>query len=364
MDFVVFCNILKWDNYTRRPHYEIIPSEGKHHLIVVLNPLNIQKNLKNFRGLMGKSEEHVIQLKTFLPYRLILKNALLLKIYLHRINKKINSKRSSEAVVNLFTDGIQWPLLGLTDPKVINCFDLTDAHWLIFNYSKTKSETLLKNVTKMVEKSDVVFCTANHLKQFALQFNRSSFYLRNLYEKLDQEEFLLNTPDIDVGYIGNINEWLDLDLIEYIIQSLKHQFVFYGFINGGDDFKKKFHAILERYENVRYEGAVKQKDLYQAISRFKTAMIPYKVNHEMLHVNPNKFYQYLSLLKPIVLTRFNPDFNVYDDMAYISDTKEQFVHHLNDIVSEKDVKKVNRSFAGEDAYSRFKERLQIIERYI
>ena len=100
-----------------------------------------------------------------------------------------------------------------------------------------------------------------------------------------------------VGYAGKMQEMFDVDLMSHIV----HQLPDVNFVFIGQELNSSWVKPLWQYPNAHYLGDKPYEQLPNYLAAFDVCIIPY--NQERQHgVDPIKFYEYLSMGKPVVTT--------------------------------------------------------------
>jgi len=115
-----------------------------------------------------------------------------------------------------------------------------------------------------------------------------------------------------LGYVGEIAEWFDCDLIhDLALQNPGGSIVLIGGIHA--DISK----ILQ-LPNVHYLGLKGYGDIPGYMSQFDVCLLPFKVNSLTNAVNPIKFYEYLAMGKPVVSTPIR-EIRPYRELVEVAD---------------------------------------------
>jgi len=80
---------------------------------------------------------------------------------------------------------------------------------------------------------------------------------------------------------------------------------------------------LETLPNVRFTGMVPYEQVPEHIDAFDVALVPFRLIERMNTVNSNKFYQYLSLGKPIVTVDI-PNVHEFGELMLVAEDAEHF----------------------------------------
>lgn len=190
---------------------------------------------------------------------------------------------------------------------------------------------------RLIAKSDLVICTAPFLYEQAKSINNNSYYIPNAcnYNTLSSASER-RTDGKYIGYLGGIRDWLDFDLIEYLLKNLPdREFLFIGKIY--DSAKLRFNELLKSYKNLRHIGHTEQEELIETLKQFHIGLIPFRTNKFFDGMFPNKFFEYMSMGVPIITT-YLPALSDYKDIIGYSTSYEEFknncLKYMNDDNSE------------------------------
>lgn len=183
---------------------------------------------------------------------------------------------------------------------------------------------------ELIKKCDLVICTAIEMYNQASKFNKNSLYLPNANnagdidfifdENIHTEISTIKEPII--GYIGNIRNWIDFNLIEYLLNELIDvKIVFVGLI---DKSAKNNIKKLKKYKNFILTGNKPLELVPYYLKLFNVGIIPFKLTKFTEGVLPNKFFEYITANIPVVTTNL-PDFKFYKEYIGISETYEKFL---------------------------------------
>lgn len=108
---------------------------------------------------------------------------------------------------------------------------------------------------------------------------------------------VVGIPKPIVGYAGKMQEMFDVELMSHIV----HQLTDINFVFIGQELNSRWMKPLWKYSNTHYLGDKPYEQLTNYLAAFDVCIIPY--NQKRQHgVDPIKFYEYLSMGKPIVTT--------------------------------------------------------------
>jgi glycosyltransferase involved in cell wall biosynthesis len=195
-------------------------------------------------------------------------------------------------------------------------------------FSFMDSEAMRGMEIRLLQKSDIVFVTADHLYRDKVQFNKNTFLVEHGvdYEHFSQaQNESLDTP-LDIrniqkpilGFFGLIHEWIDLDLIEYVAK-VKPEWSLVLIGKSSVDISR-----FQKYTNVHFLGQKPYATLPAYCRVFDVGLIPFVINELTLNVNPIKLREYLSAGLPVVSTAL-PEVEKYSDIVNIAYSKDEFV---------------------------------------
>lgn len=181
----------------------------------------------------------------------------------------------------------------------------------------------------IIKNSNLVFCTAKVMYNKAVSLNKNSYYLPNghgfTYEKLKFIKSKINNPDSEfvIGYIGNIRDWIDFDLIGKLVDNLKinQRVVFIGPVEKNvraNISELKLKPGFTHINNVPYE---KVEDY---LKNFDVGIIPFKKNKFTEGVLPYKLFEYLAYRIQTVSTDL-PDLKNYENFINIAVNDDEFL---------------------------------------
>jgi len=100
------------------------------------------------------------------------------------------------------------------------------------------------------------------------------------------------------GYVGVIDERLDLDLIAALAEALPHwEIRLVGPVLKIDE------ATLPRATNITYSGSQPYERLPQVMAEFDVGLMPFALNEATASISPTKTLEYLAAGLPVVSTR-------------------------------------------------------------
>ncbi|MFL0805344.1 MAG: glycosyltransferase [Agarilytica sp.] len=183
-------------------------------------------------------------------------------------------------------------------------------------------ETIKAHEQSIIEKSDLIICAS---KRLARRFPQNK--TKELLHGVDYD--LFSTPvhagqDFPIrkrptaGFYGSISDWIDLDLLQEVIQKLPSwNFIFIGRVKVNVD-------RISAFKNVYFLGEKNHKDLPRYSQHWDVSLLPFRKNKQIEYCNPLKLLEYMAAGKPIVSTLF-PAANYYRGIVQCANTSEEFV---------------------------------------
>jgi glycosyltransferase involved in cell wall biosynthesis len=145
-----------------------------------------------------------------------------------------------------------------------------------------------------------------------------------------------------VGYVGLIDDYLDLELLVRLADRLHEgTLVLVGAANTD--------VSMLRHDRIELLGVRPYESIPAYISNFDCCLIPFQVNRLTVAVNPIKLREYLAAGRPVVSTPL-PELSRYGDVATIA-SREDFVDAVVDVLESVDSESARQarrlSVAGE-----------------
>ena len=126
-----------------------------------------------------------------------------------------------------------------------------------------------------------------------------------------------------IGFIGVIQEWVDLELIYKIAEENPGwSVVMVGPVGAGVNLHR-----LKSLPNVYFTGAKKPEELPKYIRAFDVCINPFRPCRLTENVSPLKFYEYLATGKPVVTVDM-PAVKEYQHCVYIASDHQDFIEKI------------------------------------
>jgi len=188
---------------------------------------------------------------------------------------------------------------------------------------------------RLIEKSDIIFVTAQNLREDALSIADEKNVItvsngadvdffemhKNTYEITDYA----HTDKKRVGYMGTY--WkVDLDLIYAAARELTEvDFLLVGPLDAQNQ-----PPTHQKPENVFILGTKERQQLPAYLQMFDVALIPFKISAATDSMDPVKLYEYFSLGKPVVATAIR-EMKKFDDdhLVRLAETQDEFIDAIS-----------------------------------
>jgi GT2 family glycosyltransferase/glycosyltransferase involved in cell wall biosynthesis len=152
----------------------------------------------------------------------------------------------------------------------------------------------------------------------------------DFFSSAPRQELLAGVPRPIAGYTGAIARWLDVELVRCVATARPDvTFVLVGGIFDVDV------SSLERLPNVQLLGQQPYERMPSYLAAFDVCIIPFVVDEITAATDPVKFYEYVSLGKPVVATPM-PELEPYRELLYTATSAEHFVQQLDVALREDD----------------------------
>ncbi|HEV7764711.1 MAG TPA: glycosyltransferase [Thermoanaerobaculia bacterium] len=211
---------------------------------------------------------------------------------------------------------------------VYDCMD----EWDTFPGMK---QELVAAEERLVPEADLVTVSARRLLDKWHGRNERVELVRNAtdyahFAAPQTEHPLADVPRPIAGYFGAIAPWFDVALLAEVAAQRPHvSFVLLGGVFDVDV------APLRALSNVHLLGQQPYAQMPSYLRDFDVCLIPFLVNEITAATDPVKFYEYISLGKPVVSTHM-PELEPYRELLYLAEDAADFLRKLDLALSEKD----------------------------
>lgn len=314
-DMVIFCH-LRWDFVYQRPQHIISRLSKAYNILVVEEPIL-------------EGERNTYELVVIHPKLTILKPKV---DAISEIKNIFEQMKLSQIEMAWFYSPAFVDLLPYLKLNTI-IYDCMDE----LSQFKGASSKLRAQESFLIQEAQMVFTGGKSLYQAKL---KQATNVHCFPSSVDVAHFKTATNSIAVpkdiagikgpivGYIGVIDERIDLDLIENTALALSNvSFVIIGPIAKISD------SELPRAENIYYLGMKNYKDLPGYLKAFDIAMMPFALNEATEFISPTKTLEYMAANKLIISTAITDVVRDYDHVVEIVDSSDDFIEAIISILT-------------------------------
>ena len=184
----------------------------------------------------------------------------------------------------------------------------------------------------LVKKADIVFATANTLKNRLEGYGKKIYSLPNavdykFFNDYNVEGKISKIDNLDnvVLYVGTIGEWFDCEFIKYCAEQRPD----YNFVLIGPE--RTNVDILKNISNVHLLGKIPYSDVPLYMKKSDVGIIPFKFSKLVDAVNPLKIYEYFACDLPVVATKAY-ELEMMKSPAYLYNDYENGLKYIDEAI--------------------------------
>lgn len=197
--------------------------------------------------------------------------------------------------------------------------------------AETHRQRIRQMEQDILGRADLVFVSSASLLQTKRPYNENAYFVPNgvNYEHFAAPQQLpadvAAIPGPRIGYVGSINEKIDLSLLAAIARHRPD----WRLLMIGPALFKKPDAIdaLRALPNVHFLGRKQVSELPAYMHACDVCLMPYAHNAWTDNINPLKLYEYLATGRPIVSTNI-PAVQDFRDVIHIADNEDAFIRAI------------------------------------
>ncbi len=308
-------------------------------------PLNWKRALRNYKENIALNLNEGEVIKKRLTFKV---TKLSEKLYVYSdvrffFNPKMVFNNIKKTALSLnFGDAVLWSFFPFAAPywqnlgQKLTVFEAVD-NWLNHPSYEAYKERLQQDYRLIKDQADLIFTVSPSLVKF-FDDQPNVYWIPNGVDfKHYTQKFTLVNRDIAelpkpiIGYIGVIQERVDLDWIRYLAENNPDKsVVLVGPVWNQQD---QARAELESLPNIHFLGYKGYAEAPMYIQQFDVGIIPHKTGEFSLSTNPMKMYEYLACGKPVVATAKAGTENLAE-LVTIAETKEDFVKAVNEALAQ------------------------------
>lgn len=216
--------------------------------------------------------------------------------------------------------------------------------------SKLFQKTLKRNNRRLCKLADAVIVTSRQLYDQVAAGREHVYLVPNAVSdrftsESEKVTITYDAPDLKnisvFGYVGTMDSWFDLTVIEKILMlNAKYKVVLVG-----RNYLKEVEKLAGN-PRVRYLGVKKNRELAKIIQTFDVCLYNFKRIPLLDTINPVKIYEYLSLNKPVLAVKSRETVKLGKYVSLYENTDE-----IEQIISTK----LKRPFSEPQSLRRFLE---------
>jgi len=184
---------------------------------------------------------------------------------------------------------------------------------------------------RLLAEADVVFTGGRSLHRSVSQQRRSGCHLFPSGVETAHygaaRRLRAPVPGTVAGYVGVLDERLDLDLVRGVAQALPD-----WTIRMVGPVAKIDPGSLPQGPNIEYLGQTPYEELPAAMARFDVALMPFALNEATRAISPTKTLEYLAAGLPVVSTRVPDVVADYSGVVHLADDAAGFAAACREVV--------------------------------
>lgn len=215
--------------------------------------------------------------------------------------------------------------------------DVVDDHRAWPNISAQEKETLTRHYRDILSRADFSLANCQPVIDSMKKFSPLIRLIPNgcednpkIIEPINSHfyEELKNFNGKTIGFVGNLEAKIDIDLIEKLAHSFpKELIVLVGSTHANPEARE-----LIKHDNIRMAGVVDYEYINAIVSKFSIAIVPHKKMPLTENMNPLKIFIYLANRIPVVSTDVS---NLPDSPAVlIANNHEDFIEKCKYAIKE------------------------------
>lgn len=226
--------------------------------------------------------------------------------------------------------------------NIYYCYDeIAAAQWTDRHAARYEKEA--------IQGADALVCSGSQLLAQKRQDGRPALQIPNGVDPLFLQTQRMHQPQARpiVGYVGSLDERIDLDLLETVIRALpEYDFSFTGRLQ-----QPHIQQRLAAHPNVQFHPPLAYRALPERMKDFSVGIIPFLRNELTAGIYPMKVNEYLALGLPVVSTGFG-DMHQLQPWATVAEQADAFVHTLRTELSNDHPEKQRqrRAFAAQQTW--------------
>jgi len=196
-------------------------------------------------------------------------------------------------------------------------YHIVDEYMGYADVSAQRAEEIRRRERELIGKADLVLVTSQKLLEEKSKFGHNVHWVPNAvdYERFadavvrdDEPVELRGLPHPRIGYVGAINDKLDINLLRRVAETYSGaSIILVGPERLHSEEMRRSMEALRAYSNVHMIGRVSMERVPHFVTSCDVGLLPYQCNAwtESIHplsIHPLKMYEYLACGLPVVST--------------------------------------------------------------
>jgi glycosyltransferase involved in cell wall biosynthesis len=227
---------------------------------------------------------------------------------------------------------------GLISKKQILIYDCMDdiLEFPEIKRNKLVAEKMFKYERKLIDDSDVVFCSSLNLsnviqRRYSVDVDKIAIVnnaIANSFLKRYNFNALSVSDDLKykhITYVGTIDKWFNFSLLERICS--KYNSVIF------DLYGPVAYKPNDTHPRIIFHGMIPHDQIAGVMSKADMLMMPFVITPLIESVNPVKLYEYIMSGKPTVAVRYE-ETKCFSEYVYLYSTNDEFEHFIDLLIKE------------------------------
>jgi glycosyltransferase involved in cell wall biosynthesis len=258
-------------------------------------------------------------------------------LYMASLRRVLRRLQIREPILWLFLPDME-VFVGRFDEKLV-IYHMVDEYTGYHGVSEAWRAVMQSMEQQLAKRADLVFVSSPTLLERKKALNECVYLVPNAvdYEtfaavSLDKKthpEGITHLPSPVAGYVGAINDKLDVDLLARIADRVRDwSLLLVGPVRVEDAEGQCALDKLRAMPHVKFLGRQDVQDVPRYISACDVCLLPYRINEWTRNIDSLKLYEYLACGKPVVATDV-PAVRRFGEVVEIASGESDFVARMN-----------------------------------